>query len=153
MARTDEASLLIPASAVRVYRALVTADAVPHWLPPEGMTARVEQFEPKAGGAYRVVLTHADATGDPGKTTADSDVVEGRFIEVVPGVRVVQEVGFATDDSALAGTMTMTWELSAEGMSTRALVRAENVPDGIRADDHVAALETSLAQLAEYVRR
>ena len=36
----------------------------------------------------------------PGKTTADSDIVEARFIDIVPGVRVVQAVTSVADDPA-----------------------------------------------------
>ena len=60
-----------------------------------------------------MVLTYADASTGPGKTTADADVVEARYVDIVPGVRVVQEVTFVADDPDLAGTMTMTWEVTA----------------------------------------
>ena len=70
------------------------------------MSARFERFDARPGGSYRMVLTHADTSTGPGKTTADSDVVEGRYVDIVPGVRVVQEVTFVADDPDLAGTMT-----------------------------------------------
>ena len=54
-------------------------------------------------------LTYTDASGTPGKATSDSDVVEARYIDIVPDVRVVQAVDFVSDDPAFAGTMTMTW--------------------------------------------
>jgi hypothetical protein len=54
-----------------------------------------------------------DASTGPGKTTADADIVEARFIDIVPGVRVVQGVTFVADDPDLAGTMTMTWQITA----------------------------------------
>ena len=45
--------------------------------------------------------------------------MEARFVDVVPNVRVVQAVDFVSDDPAFAGTMTMTWELSAENAGTQ----------------------------------
>ena len=98
-----------------------------------------------------MVLTYADASTAHGKTTADADVVEARYVDIVPGVRVVQEVTFVADDPDLAGTMTMTWELTATKDGTRMEIRAEQVPDGISADDHAAGLASSLANLAGYV--
>ena len=98
-----------------------------------------------------MVLTYADASTGPGKTTADSDVVEARYVDIVPGVRVVQEVTFVADDPDLAGTMTMTWEVTATDDGTRMDIRAEQVPDGISAEDHAAGLASSLANLAAYV--
>ena len=35
-----------------------------------------------------MVLTYADPSGSRGKSTADSDIVEARFVDIVPDVRV-----------------------------------------------------------------
>lgn len=84
-------------------------------------------------------------------TTADTDVVEGRFIDIVPGVRVVQAVDFASDDPAYRGTMTMTWELIAVDGGTRIEITADGVPGGVSAEDHAAGMASSLAKLAEFL--
>lgn len=123
------------------------------WLPPAGMTGRFERFDARPGGSYRLVLTHSDASGSPGKATADSDIVEARFVDVVPGVQVVQAVDFVSDDPAYAGTMTMTWGVTAVEVGTRVDIVAEDVPDGISAEDHAAGLASSLANLAAYAER
>ncbi len=115
MRRTDRASRLVAAPADRVFAALVDPTAQAAWLPPDGMSGRFERFDPRPGGGYRLVLTYADASAAPGKTTAGSDVVEARFVDIVPGVRVVQAVDFVSDDPAFAGTMTMTWEVTPAG--------------------------------------
>ena len=94
-----------------------------------------------------------NASTAPGKATADSDIVEARFIDIVPGVRVVQAVTFVADDPDLAGTMTMTWEVTATDDGTRVDIRADQVPSGISAEDHAAGLASSLANLAAYVER
>jgi uncharacterized protein YndB with AHSA1/START domain len=137
----------------RVYAALVDREALMSWLPPDGMTARFERFDPRPGGSYRLVLTYADASGAPGKSTAESDVVEARYIEIVPDVRVVQAVDFDSADAAVAGTMTMTWAVTAVDEGTRVDVIADDVPDGISAEDHATGLASSLANLADYVER
>ena len=153
MPRTDTASRVIAAPLERVYTALVDPDALIAWLPPEGMSGRFERFDARPGGSYRMVLTYADASGAPGKATADSDIVEGRFLDVVPGARVVQAVDFVSDDPAYAGTMTMTWEVTAVDAGARVEIRADGVPDGISAEDHAAGLASSLANLAAYLER
>jgi uncharacterized protein YndB with AHSA1/START domain len=153
MPRTDAASQVIAAPPAQVYAALVDRDALTAWLPPEGMTARFERFDPRPGGSYRLVLTYADASRAPGKTTTDSDVVEARYVEVVPDVRVVQAVDFVSDDPAFAGTMTMTWEVAAVDGGTRVDITAADVPDGISAEDHATGLASSLANLANFVER
>ncbi|MEU6131906.1 SRPBCC family protein [Saccharopolyspora sp. NPDC047091] len=151
MVRVDVAGRVVAAEVWRVYAALVDPVALAAWLPPAGMCGRFERFDARPGGSYRMVLSYVDATGSPGKATADSDVVEARFAALVPGERVVQEVEFDSDDPAFAGTMTMTWSVAAVGGGTRVEVRAEGVPEGISAADHVAGLESSLANLAEHL--
>ena len=99
------------------------------------------------------MLTYADPTTTRGKATADSDIVEARFVDLVPGVRVVQAVDFVSDDPANAGTMTMAWELTAVDAGTRVDIRADDVPAGISPEDHAAGLSSSLANLATYLER
>jgi uncharacterized protein YndB with AHSA1/START domain len=153
MARIDTASRLIEADAPQVFAALVDAPAVEAWLPPDGMTGRFEHFDARPGGSYRLVLTYDGGAAGTGKTTQDADVVDVRFLEVVPGVRIVQAVDFVSDDPAFAGTMQMTWELGSQEGGTMVMIRAENVPSGISPEDHAAGLQSSLGQLAAHLER
>lgn len=137
----------------RVFAALVDPDALVAWLPPAGMSGRFDHFDARPGGSYRLVLTYADASTAPGKATADSDVVDASFVDIVPGVRVVQAVTFVSDDPDFAGTMTMTWTVTASGGGTRVDIRADDVPVGVSAEDHAAGLASSLENLAGYVER
>ena len=115
------------------------------------MTARFERFDATPGGSYRLVLTYADPTDSRGKSSADSDIVEARYVDIVPNDRVVQAVDFVSEDPAFAGTMTMTWAVRAVDGGTRVEITADDVPDGISADDHAAGLTSSLDNLASYV--
>lgn len=153
MARTDTAARLIPASPARLFAAFVDPVALVAWLPPTGMTAQLERFDARPGGSYRMVLRYADGAGAPGKTTADSDVVEARFVEIVPDEQVTQQVDFVSDDPSFAGTMTMTWRVRAAAGGSLVEFIAQDVPDGISAADHAAGLASSLANLDTYVRR
>ena len=144
---------MIAAPPERVWAALVDPEALLAWLPPGGMTGSFERFDARPGGSYRMVLTYADASGAPGKATAESDIVEARFVDIVPGERVVQAVDFVSDDPAYADTMTMTWEVAAADAGTRVDIVAEDVPDGISAEDHAAGLASSLTNLAAYVEQ
>jgi uncharacterized protein YndB with AHSA1/START domain len=151
VARTDSASLVICADPERVFSALVDEYALAQWLPPSGMDGRFEHFDARPGGSYRLVLTYKDGSPGSGKATPDSDIVEARFVDVVPNVRVVQAVDFVSDDPAFAGTMTMTWELTVENGGTRVEIRADDVPAGITPTDHAAGMRSSLANLAAFV--
>ena len=155
MARTDDdaASRVIAAPPAQVFAALLDRDALLAWLPPKGMTARFERFDPRPGGSYRLVLTYADASGALGKVTPETDVIEARYIDIVPDLRVVEAVDFVSDDPAFAGTMTMTWDVTAVQGGTRVDIVAADVPDGISAEDHATGLASSLANLAEHFER
>jgi uncharacterized protein YndB with AHSA1/START domain len=138
MPRTDRGSRVIASSPERTWAALVDPEALLAWLPPGEMTGRFERFDARPGGSYRMVLTYSDASGAPGKAGADSDIVEARFVDIVPGERVVQAMDFISDNPAYAGTMTMTWEVTPVHAGTRVDILAEDVPDGISAEDHAA---------------
>lgn len=62
-----------------------------------------------------MVFTCGDAPASGGKATAGSDIVEARFVDMVPGVRVLLAVDFVSDDPAYANTMTTTWEFGVDG--------------------------------------
>lgn len=49
--------------------------------------------------------------------------------------------------------MIMTWEIAAAEAGTRMTIVAEDVPDGISAQDHAAGLSSSLAKLAAYLEQ
>jgi uncharacterized protein YndB with AHSA1/START domain len=149
--RTDEATRVIQAPAAALYRALLDGGARGTWLPPDGMSARVEEFDASPGGGYRMVLTYEDGGEASGKSSDDSDVVRGRFLELIPNRRVVEAVDFESDDAAFAGTMTMTWTLTPVAGGTEVQVTAGNVPEGISAHEHQAGMRSSLQNLAAFV--
>ena len=149
--RIDTASRVIQASPEMLYRALLDPRALVAWLPPEGMTGEFQQFEAREGGRYRMTLTYDDADDAPGKSSQHSDVVNGRFVELVRDVRVVQQVEFETDDEEFDGAMTMTWALAKVAAGTEVKITCENVPDGISKDDHAEGLASSLKNLAAYI--
>ena len=148
MERTDRAGRVIAAPPATVYDALVDKDSLEAWLPPAGMRGRIERWDPRPGGGFRMVLTYLDPAGSPGKTSEATDVVDVGFAELTPPERLVQRAVFESDDPAFAGTMTMTWHLAATGAGTEVTVTATDVPSGIDQADHQAGIASSLANLA-----
>jgi uncharacterized protein YndB with AHSA1/START domain len=134
-----------------VFHALVDREALEAWLAPDGMTARFERFDPRPGGSYRLILTYLDTMFAGAKSTVDADIVEARFVDIVPGERVVQAVDFESDDPAFAGTMTMTWAIRAVESGTLVEFVADDVPVGITAEDHAAGMASSLENLAAHL--
>ena len=136
MRRADTASRIIAAPPPTIYGALVDRDALLAWLPPEGMTGEILEFDPHPGGAFRMAL-HYDRGGE-GKTTENTDVVDSEFVEFVPDERVVWLVRFKSEDPAFRGTMRMVWDLEPVPEGTRVIVLAEYVPEVIKKADQDA---------------
>jgi uncharacterized protein YndB with AHSA1/START domain len=151
MPRTDRASRRVDAPLSRVFQALVDREALETWLPPGNMTGRFENFDPTPGGSYRLVLTYANAAASPGKSSADSDIVDVRFVDIVANERVVQAVDFVADSPEFAGTMRMTWTVREDAGGTLVEIVADDVPDGISHADHAVGLASSLDNLARFV--
>ena len=144
LGRTDRASRVIKASAQKIYAAHVDPQAVAQWRPPQGMRATIHSFDARAGGGYRMAFAYDDAPV-LGKTSANADVFEGRFVELVPGERVVERVEFQSDDPAFAGAMTIATTLVAVMDGTEVSIVCENVPEGIGAADHQAGMASTLS--------
>lgn len=151
--RTDRASRLIRAPIARVYAAFTQPEALVRWLPPEGMTGEMLEFDARPGGGYRMALTYLGEDHAPGKASENSDVVAARFLALVPGRKIIQSAEFEAEDAAFAGTMVMTWTFEAAGEATRVAIICENVPGGIRKQDHDKGLKSSLANLARMVEQ
>ena len=121
----------IAASAAAVYEALTTADDVQRWMVPDGMTSVVHEFEPREGGSFRVSLTYDDLRSR-GKSDAATDTFHGRFVRLVPGREVVEEVEFETEDPGMQGVMTIRYVLRDDDGSTSSLGRTSACLRGCR---------------------
>lgn len=146
--RTHSASRCIKASGDAIYEAFVKPESLVRWLPPEGATGEIRQFDAREGGRFELVLTFAAA---PGKSSSHEDVVQGRFLQLVPGKRIVQAIDFVSDRPEFSGTMTMIWSLAPARDGTLVSILAEQVPIGIGRADHELGMASSLDNLARFV--
>lgn len=135
-----------------VYRAFAEPGAMEQWIPPAGMVARMLHFDFREGGGYRMRLTYVDPGGGQGKTAEGSDEVQVRLVGITEGRQIEQEVVFKATDPSFAGVMRMVWTFEAEGPGTRVTVRAENVPEGIRPEDHRAGMNSTLENLDAFLK-
>lgn len=150
--RTDSGSRVIKASPQSIYQAFLDPEAVVSWRPPTGMKAQILKFEPWEGGAFRMSFSYTD-TNTLGKTTGNEDVFEGHFRELTPNVRIVEEVEFESDDPSFAGTMRVITSLEPVAEGTKVTFTCENVPTGIKAEDHGQGIASSLQNLANFTEK
>jgi hypothetical protein len=96
-------------------------------------------------------LTYRSPLSEGGKTSHDSDEVEVHFIKLRDSRRIEQAVRFVSSDAAFAGVMRMTWTFDPVTNGTFVTVRAEDVPPGIRSEDHEAGMKSTLDNLASFL--
>ena len=150
MGRTDTASRVIRASAEKIYAANLDSKSVAKWRPPQGMKAEIYAFDAREGGGYRMAFVYEDASVR-GKTTEHADVFEGTLVELVPNERIVEHVKFLSDNPVFGGAMTITTTLIAVAGGTEVRIACEDVPAGIRAEDHQVGMASTLANLAAFL--
>lgn len=148
--RTDSASRIIVASPQTIYQSFLHEEALVSWLPPEGMSGHIDMFDPREGGTYRLTLTYEMDHSNPGKTSENTDVSQVKFLELVPNKRIVQSVKFHSDDQEFLGEMKQTWLLESISEGTKVTIICENVPEGIRKEDHDTGLRSTLENLATF---
>jgi uncharacterized protein YndB with AHSA1/START domain len=89
---------VLRATPEKIYRALLDADAMAKWLPPNGFTGKVHHLHAKVGGIYKVSFTNF--------STGRSHSFGGEYLELVPHERIRHTDKF--DDPTLPGEMQTT---------------------------------------------
>jgi uncharacterized protein YndB with AHSA1/START domain len=132
---------VLTASPERVYRAFLEPDAMIQWLPPDGFTASVEQYEARVGGTFRMSFRNF------GNGQVHS--FGGEFLELVPHRRIRYTDRF--DDPNLPGTMEVTVTLTAVSCGTELEIEQAGIPDPIPPEQCHLGWQQSLENLARLV--
>lgn len=125
----------------KVYRAFLDADALIKWMPPCGFTAKVQHFDPKVGGGFRMSFTNFG--------TGSSHSFGGSYLELVPHERLRYTDKF--DDPNLPGEMAVTVNLRKVLCGTEVNIEQAGVPAVIPAEMCYLGWQESLSQLAALV--
>ena len=125
----------------KVFRAFTTAAAYARWLPPFGFTGEVHAMDARVGGSYRMSFTNF--------STGHSHSFGGKYLELVPGQRVVYEAAF--EDPNLPGTMKTSVMLRAVSCGTEVEVVQEGIPAVIPTEMCYLGWQESLVSLAQLV--
>ena len=125
----------------KIYRAFVEPDALASWLPPNGFTCTVHEFNPTVGGRHRMSFRNF--------TTGSSHSFGGAYLELIAGQRLVYTDAF--DDPNLPGEMTVTVDLRAVSVGTEVHITQGGIPDVIPVDACYLGWQESLRKLAKLV--
>lgn len=125
----------------RVYKAFLDPDALAKWLPPNGYTAKVHQFDGRVGGGFRMSFTHF--------ASGNSNAFGGEYLELVPHERLRYTDRF--DDPNLSGEIQVTVVLRKVTCGTELDITQTGIPEVIPADACYLGWQDSLRQLASLV--
>ncbi|MBM3941592.1 MAG: SRPBCC family protein [SAR202 cluster bacterium] len=125
----------------RVYRAFLNPQALVKWLPPDGFTAAVHEFDPRVGGSFRMSFTNF--------TTEQSNSFGGQFLELALNERLRYTDKF--DDPNLPGGMDTTVTLKNVICGTELSVVQQGIPEVIPVEMCYLGWQESLTLLARLV--
>jgi len=148
----SQAARLVRAPRARVFQAFVKADELLAWLPPAELTGTLHAFDPRPGGGYEMSLFYPESeTVFRGKTAEREDRVKVRYLELLPGARIVQAVRFVSDDPAFGGETRLVVTFADRLGGTEVVMCFENLPPGVRPQDNDEGARLSLEQLARFL--
>lgn len=143
MSRTDILSRHIPANPEQVYAALVDPEALCSWLPPQGWSCRFESFRLDTEDSFRVFYSEG--------ATQRSEVLEARFLEIIPREKLVLAAEFQSGDPDFADPLQLIWEIAPLAGGSIITLSARHVPAGITAEAQREGMTTALGNLADHL--
>ena len=132
---------VIKAPAERIYQCFLDPDAMAKWLPPNGFTGKVHSIDAKVGGSYRMSFNTIDRKW--------GHSFGGKYLELVPGRRIVHTDKFESDDPIMGGAdMKVTIDFKPVPGGTELTIVQEGIPAGPAADGAPYGWSQSLDNLA-----
>jgi uncharacterized protein YndB with AHSA1/START domain len=125
----------------RIYRAILDPAANCKWLPPHGFTCTVHQLDASVGGSYKMTFENF--------STGSSHSFQGKYLELVPGERIVATDLF--DDPNLPGQMTTTYTFRKVSVGTEVSMVQDGIPAAIPTEACYLGWQECLEQLANLV--
>lgn len=125
----------------KVYRAFTEPDAYCKWVPPHGFVGKIEKWDLRVGGSYRMSFTNFG--------TGKSHSFGGTYVELTPNERIRYTDQF--DDPNLPGTMHVTVTFKKVLCGTELEVVQEGLPDVIPVEFCYLGWQESLSLLAHLV--
>ncbi len=132
---------VLKAPAERVYRAFIDGDAICKWMPPHGFLCTIHELDARPGGTFRMSFKHF--------ASGASHSFGGRYLELVPGERIVNTDRF--EDDALEGEMRTTVTFRAQGPLTELSITQEGIPSQVPLEACYLGWQESLWLLAALV--
>jgi uncharacterized protein YndB with AHSA1/START domain len=132
---------VLHAPPARVYKAFLDAAALAKWLPPNGFTCTVHQFDATVGGSYRMSFSNF--------STGSAHSFGGTYQELVEGERIRYTDRF--EDPSLPGEMDTTITFRKVSVGTDLEIVQSGIPDAIPVEMCYLGWQESLVLLGKLV--
>ncbi len=129
------------ASPEKIYRALLDAEALAKWLPPNGFTCKVHHIDAKVGGTYRMSFTNF--------SSGKSHSFGGKYLELKTNKYIRYSDQF--EDPNLPGEMITTVNIKEVSCGSEVTFEQTGIPEAIPPEMCYLGWQESLGQLAEIV--
>jgi len=148
---THKNSRVILAKPRAIFRTMLDPETIPAWRLPSGVTAQIEHFDSRPGGAYRIAFQQSREGPEESESSKVAGVVDGRFAEILPDERIVESVRFDIANPPSQGELSITTILEQVKDGTKVTIAAADVPSGISEGDCRAGMDMMLKKLANFV--
>lgn len=125
----------------KVFKAFSDADAYASWLPPYGFVAKMQQYEFRNGGTYKMSFSNFG--------TGNGHSFGGKFLEIIPNELIKATDIF--DDPNLPGEMVTTVHLKKVTCGTEINITQTGIPEAIPAEMCYLGWQDSLDKLKRLV--
>lgn len=144
--RSITVNRVIGAPPERVYNAFVDPDDLAVWLPPEGFSCEVHEFDAAEVGTFRMSFAADIEELEPYART-----FHRTYEELTPNERIIYTESFESDDPGMAGEMTTTVTFEDVPDGTDLTVRQTGIPENILPENAEEGWTDSLGNLANIV--
>lgn len=141
MPSTVQLHRVLRSSPALIYKAFTNADALARWLPPNGYTAQIHEFDASVGGKFKMSFTHF--------ASGNSHSFGGEYLELVADKLLRYTDVF--DDPGLPGEMMVSVDLKQVSLGTELNITQQGIPDVIPEEACHLGWQDSLASLARLV--
>ena len=125
----------------KVFKAFADADAMASWIPPFGFLCKVQQFDFKLGGIYKMSFINF--------STGSQHSFGGEFLEIIPNELIKYSDKF--DDQNLPGQIITTISLKKVLCGTELMITQEGLPEAIPTEMCYLGWQDSLEKLKRLV--
>jgi hypothetical protein len=134
---TTRVAKIVKETCNAVYQAFLDPDSVATRLPPNNMSGHVLVFDARKGDRFKISLTYQNPEHSlRGKTSEDTDTVQGRFAELIPYTKIVEVVELESEQRGFTGEMKFIASFADADGGTEVTILCEDTPKGISPKDN-----------------